>query len=116
MTKEIRWIGPYKETDRHADKITLDHMIWLQNEYNRERMVRDKIEKKYKQSIKESVDLALQNMKTRTELEKAKEALNEIYTYRTPSDEMTKDHFTLGELLDEIAYYKSIARKLIHGI
>jgi hypothetical protein len=29
LSAETRWIGPYPQTDRHADDITLDHIIDL---------------------------------------------------------------------------------------
>ena len=31
MSNDIRWIGPYKSDDRHADPITIDHVIELRN-------------------------------------------------------------------------------------
>ena len=38
-SSEIRWLGPYAPTDRHADEVTLDHLIELRKDNERLRSV-----------------------------------------------------------------------------
>jgi len=35
MEKEIRWLGPYKPTDRHADDVTMQELVRLRVENER---------------------------------------------------------------------------------
>jgi hypothetical protein len=32
ILNDIRWIGPYKPNNRHADPVTIDHIIELRNQ------------------------------------------------------------------------------------
>ena len=109
MEKEIRWVGPYLETDRHADKITLDHLIWLQNELSKLRAEHAKLKSKHQTLIGEAVKTSLSNLRLQKNVNIMKDAMWEILKPKPPFEDEVKGCFTIKDLLDDIHQTKETA-------
>ena len=70
MKKEIRWLGPYAPTDRHADDVTMQELVRLRVENER---LREAAKDRPKDRPNEAAD----------EIERLREALKEILTHET---------------------------------
>jgi hypothetical protein len=53
MEKEIKWLGPYAPTDRHADDLTLQELVRLRVENEKLRGVLQKIADEYFVNLEE---------------------------------------------------------------
>jgi hypothetical protein len=71
---QIRWIGPYAPTDRHADDITLNHVIALRRENE---MLQDAL----RQATQELANACLRNMA----LKKGIQDIMDFYYTQDPS-------------------------------
>jgi len=58
---EIRWLGPYAPSDRHADDETVADMVWLRKERDRYRDALERITKaQYNADSKDIASTALE--------------------------------------------------------
>jgi len=57
----IRWLGPYAPSDRHADDVTVSEMVWLRKERDRYRDALERITKsQYNADSKDIANAALE--------------------------------------------------------
>ena len=64
MTKEIKWIGPYDPTDRHADQTTIQEIIRLRKLTAKYRDALERITKsQYNADSKQIAHMALETYK-----------------------------------------------------
>lgn len=101
MSEKIRWLGPYKETDRFADRVTIDHVIELRK--------RIEVLQKVVQEQHEFMKMVESRADT------YREALWNIIKPQPPFNDEDKHDFTLRSLLDELHLLRETARNAYFG-
>lgn len=101
MSEKIRWLGPYKETDRFADRVTMDHIIELRK--------KNEILQKVVQEQHEFMKMV------EARADAYREALWNIIKPQPPFDDDIKGDFTMRDLLDELHSLREIARNAYFG-